>query len=416
MNKPFHPSMLLPEERVVSIDIFRGLTILLMIFVNDVAGISGVPWWLKHADEVSWLSTDGMTLVDLVFPAFLFIVGMSIPFAFDRRLSSGVGMLDQLGHILLRTLGLLTIGVFMVNMGRYDATTAILSRSSWIILFFSSVILVWNRYPRQGKGYVLGWVFRSLGFILLGFLAWSYRGTLSEGTVWMRTSWWGILGLIGWSYLTASLIYLIIRKCFSFHLLALFVLVAINIGDRCGASIPLGPINDYIWMAGQIGGHTTLTQAGVILGLLFMETTPAPTPSRRIGWMLGFAAVLAVLGYFFDPLEPARLFGISKNNATPSWTLYSAAICTVVYAFIYWIADICQFRGWAAPVRPAGSNPLLAYILPNLVLSFLGIVGITWLSTHLKSGSVGILRSLIFAFFIVGVTALLSRLSIRLKL
>jgi len=62
-------------ERIASVDALRGLVILLMIFVNDVAGVKAAPSWLKHVSA----EADGMTLSDLVFPAFLFIMGMSIP-------------------------------------------------------------------------------------------------------------------------------------------------------------------------------------------------------------------------------------------------------------------------------------------------------------------------------------------------
>ncbi len=71
------------EDRVVSIDILRGLTILVMIFVNDIAGVIGLPSWLKHIQPPD---ADGMTFVDVVFPAFLFIVGMSIPQSLGKRL------------------------------------------------------------------------------------------------------------------------------------------------------------------------------------------------------------------------------------------------------------------------------------------------------------------------------------------
>jgi predicted acyltransferase len=71
--------------RISSIDVFRGLTIFAMIFVNDLAGVRDIPAWMKHvpADQ------DGMTFVDVVFPAFLFIVGMAIPFAIAKRFKSG---------------------------------------------------------------------------------------------------------------------------------------------------------------------------------------------------------------------------------------------------------------------------------------------------------------------------------------
>src|ERR1700743_3226677 len=71
-------------ERVVSIDAARGLVMFTMLFVNDLAGVSHeiVPAWMRHFHGRS-----GMTFVDQVFPGFLFIVGMSIPFALGSRLN-----------------------------------------------------------------------------------------------------------------------------------------------------------------------------------------------------------------------------------------------------------------------------------------------------------------------------------------
>ena len=75
----------LPLRRVLAIDAFRGLTILAMIFVNTLEDVQGMPSWLYHTPE----NSDGLTFPDLVFPAFLFIVGMSIPFATAQRLAAG---------------------------------------------------------------------------------------------------------------------------------------------------------------------------------------------------------------------------------------------------------------------------------------------------------------------------------------
>ena len=101
----------LSSQRILSIDALRGITILVMIFVNELAGVSGIPAWMKHMPA----DADAMTFVDVVFPAFLFIVGMSIPFAINRRLSKGDNFMKLQGYILWRALGLLVLGFFMVN-------------------------------------------------------------------------------------------------------------------------------------------------------------------------------------------------------------------------------------------------------------------------------------------------------------
>src|SRR5271157_6024171 len=64
------------SSRVISVDTLRGLTILLMVFVNDLG--HRAPSWMRHIQPPR---ADGMTLADIVFPFFLFIVGISIPLA-----------------------------------------------------------------------------------------------------------------------------------------------------------------------------------------------------------------------------------------------------------------------------------------------------------------------------------------------
>src|SRR4051812_15119534 len=101
------------SARVTSIDALRGLVMFTMIFVNDLDG-RAAPWWMRHFDEAG-RGNNGMTLVDLVFPAFLFIVGMSIPIAMTSRLKKGEPWWKTLGHVLLRAGSLMLIGILMVN-------------------------------------------------------------------------------------------------------------------------------------------------------------------------------------------------------------------------------------------------------------------------------------------------------------
>src|SRR6476469_2935951 len=101
----------LTKQRILSIDALRGITILVMVFVNELAGVRDISPWMKHMPA----DTDAMSFVDVVFPGFLFIVGMAIPFAINSRLAKGESFPQLQQHILFRTLGLLVLGVFMVN-------------------------------------------------------------------------------------------------------------------------------------------------------------------------------------------------------------------------------------------------------------------------------------------------------------
>ena len=185
----------LPLRRVLAIDAFRGLTILAMIFVNTLDDVQGMPSWLYHTPE----NVDGMTFPDLVFPAFLFIVGMSIPFATAQRLAAGDTVWHLTRHVLLRTLGLLVLGVFMVNAeAGYNEEAMPLSIGLWSLLFYASALMVWGVYRFQNK--VLATALRVAGVVGLVVLAFMFRGG-EDGSVRLSPQWWGILGLIGWSYL-----------------------------------------------------------------------------------------------------------------------------------------------------------------------------------------------------------------------
>src|SRR4051812_27888805 len=96
--------------RITSIDALRGFVMFTMIFVNDLAGVGKIaPDWMVHFSD-RHRSGSGMTFVDLVFPGFIFVAGMSIPFALGSRLKKGEPIWQTLLHILLRTVSLLALG------------------------------------------------------------------------------------------------------------------------------------------------------------------------------------------------------------------------------------------------------------------------------------------------------------------
>src|SRR5690606_31413803 len=196
----------LAARRKLSIDVFRVMTIFTMVFVNELAGISNIPQWMKHYPA----HVDELIFVDLVFPSFLFIVGMSIPFATQARFSKGDSTQEVFKHVGLRSLALILIGVFMVNAeSGYLEEAMVIPISLWTLLMFACVLLIWSHYPKSlspvlvNGGKILGVV----GLLVLWGL---YRGPDNAG---MTPQWWGILGLIGWAYLIASVIYIASCHC-----------------------------------------------------------------------------------------------------------------------------------------------------------------------------------------------------------
>ena len=131
--------------RIRSIDLLRGVDVLLMLFVNEVAGVTGAPSFLRHKGPAD----DGMTITDLVFPAFLFIVGMAIPMALGARLRRGETPLQVLRHVVARSAALVVVGVLMVNAEH--AVAGWLSVPAWNVLMTLGVLLVWA-VPRDVFG------------------------------------------------------------------------------------------------------------------------------------------------------------------------------------------------------------------------------------------------------------------------
>ncbi len=392
----------LPLQRVLAIDAFRGLTILLMIFVNALEGVHGMPSWLYHTPD----NVDGMTVPDVVFPAFLFIVGMSIPFATAGRLAAGDTFWQLARHVLTRTLGLLVLGVFMVNAeDGYNEEAMSLSIGLWSLLFYASALMVWSVYPFQNKK--LAAALRVAGVAGLVALALLFRGG-EDGELRLSPQWWGILGLIGWSYLIASAIFLIGRGRAQLLLFALPICVIYYCLAQADV-VQASPVLQFLTGQAENAVHTSIVLAGVLTALLFFDAGGERIP-HRFGAALLLALALLVAGILLQPY-----YGLSKNGATPSWALDSAAICVVLFAFLYWLIDLKGRQSWTVFFRPAAANPLLIYIIPNIVAALMLCLHLT-LPAPLTTGLTGLFWAVAYAVVVLGIAAILQRMRIRLQL
>ena len=398
------------KGRIESIDVFRGLTIFIMIFVNDLASVKGIPGWMEHMPE----NGDGMTFVDVVFPAFLFIVGMAIPFAINKRIAMGDNIIQIIKHIFIRAAELLILGIMMVNISDLNSSVAGMGHTVWMLLLFIGAILAWNQYPKsEGSKKIILTSLKYLGILILIYLAAIFRSGQPGNLSWFHTKWWGILGLIGWAYLFSSLIYLIFRNHLTGVIGMLVLSILLYAGDKSGAlgSFYTQNIKDYFWLGGHIGAHTAIALSGIIVSMLFLGDWKGKAPKERITWILVFSLMMFVAGFLLRPL-----YGISKDYATPTWSLYSIAICGVLYAFLYWLIDLKNIIGWSKFLKPAGTNPLLAYLLPDIFYSIIWMMGINIISKYSGYGIIGIIRSIVFALIMLWLTALLNKLHIRLHL
>lgn len=412
MSEPIVSSQ--PTGRIASIDALRGVTILVMIFVNDLAGVTGTPPWMMHVPTGS----DAMTFVDVVFPAFLFIVGMSIPFAIGRRLEKGESPWLVWRHVLTRTLGLLIIGVFMVNTESMDEGTFTIDL--WILFMYIAVMMVWNELPRNaGLKRTIAIGIRVAGVALLVILAFLYRTPEGSGWIQMRTSWWGILGLIGWAYLVASTIYIIFRKE-SVGLMGLTaILYCVYMAGQVDFFARIPFITDYVDIGGMLGSHPAITLSGVILGMILTPRSSIQSHGGRMRWAFLFGLGLFAAGILLHSLSDVnKMFIIDKNMATPPWCLICSAITAWIWVAIYWLMDTRGWTRWAAMIAPAGQNPLFAYILAPILYALYSLMGLNGFYYDILGGqfAIGFWRSLAFTFFVTWLTGFLYKKGLRLRL
>jgi heparan-alpha-glucosaminide N-acetyltransferase len=391
---------MISRQRIASIDIFRAITMLLMIFVNDLWTLRDIPAWLGHAAA----SEDRLGLADVVFPAFLFIVGLSIPFAIANRREKGATDRSTFFHIFQRSFALIVMGLFMVNYENINGDLLPFSRYYWGILMALAIFFVWTNYRNQkALGFIPDWVMEIIGILIFIFLAVIYRSGTADSPEWMQTRWWGILGLIGWAYLLNALIYLFMGPRIVPAVIILLLFYLLNIQE----------FNDIIGFRGMriiVGASNhALVMSGVFASILYIQMKKRNKQHLFLWVLAGLAAVFILYAYAIRPN-----WGISKIRATPSWTAICAGISFGFYGLLYLIADIYGKTNWAGIIAPAGRSTLTCYLVPYYYYPVLALIGIR-LPMYLREGYIGIIKSLLFALLIILITRGLEKLNIRLK-
>lgn len=392
-------------NRILSIDIMRGLTLVLMLFVNDL-NMNVAPAWLGHRAA----EFDGMGLADWVFPGFLFIVGMAIPFAFSKRFSSGQSVREISRHILTRSLSLIAIGVLMLNSGRVNPELTGLSINLWAILMYLGVFLFWNDYPNKENNFFTVTGLKFTGLAIFVFLILKFRSGHSENNGSLITGWWGILGLIGWGYLVSAFTYVLCRdSILKTALIALFFLI-MNMFTEWKLLGFLDPVKPFLGIILE-GNVPFIVLSGLIGGLL-IKKIPFKEFRKIIPVFLGLGVFYIISGFILR-----RWFIISKIQATPSWGMICNGISFLVFILLYWIIDVRNKIRWASFLQPAGENSLTTYLAPDILYYLIWSTGIPILiykQSH--EPLIVIAGSIIWALLMVGLTALLARLKIRLRL
>jgi predicted acyltransferase len=399
------------SQRNAAIDILRALTMLLMIFVNDLWTINGYPSWLGHAagDE------DFLGLADTVFPCFLFVVGMSIPYAIEKRFAAGKSGVGTVAHILTRTLALLIMGAFTVNTESGIAAASGFTLPGFRLCMVAAFFLVWNDYPRtksRGRN-TLYRVLQLVGWAALIYLAFVFRDR--DGGI-FRARWWGILGLIGWAYLVAAFTYLFARSRIRYLLpawIVLIILCLLKSSTRAGEAwlpLPRGNFLDTMLDIFHIGNGAlaALAVGGVLLSTLHIKYFLVDKWKTYAGFLVLFI-VLMLAGY-----ASHAVWITSKIQATPPWVFYCSALSVAGYALLTILVRSGRAY-WFKPIRTAGTATLTCYLMPYVAYSLSSIFHIR-LPDGMHNGVVGILSCIAFSLLMVAITWVIGKISIKLKI
>jgi predicted acyltransferase len=300
------------SNRLVSLDIFRGLTIAFMIIVNTPGSWNYVYPPLRHA---SW---HGCTPTDLVFPFFLFIVGVSIWFSMKKY---GHELNQQSGIRILRR----TASIFLFGL---------------ILNFFSSNSLSISTLRIMGV----------LQRIALAYLAGSLICmTVRRDYLWIVTAiilllYWGLLAIFGGSSPYGIEENLVLK---------VDVLILGKDHLYTGYGLPFDPEGIL---------STVPAVCTVIIGYYIGEIVGKRSQGgKSVFKILVLGASLAGLGLLWG-----KFFPINKSLWTSSYVLYTAGLAMLVFAVIYWIADVVKLRKWGGFFIVFGTNALFSYFIAGL--------------------------------------------------
>ena len=382
--------------RIATIDVFRAITMFLMLFVNDIPGVKQIPHWLLHAKA----DEDMLGFSDIIFPCFLFVMGMSVPFAILKREEKGESLLGTSKHIFERTLALVVMGLFTVNLGSYDGAATGLPYSWYVILLVMSIFLIWNLYPKaDGVRKHLYQGMKIVGILLMVGLFCIYEG--KNGAV-FAPKWWGILGLIGWTYLVTTIVFLIVRTRLLWMTLAWALFLVLTILSHNGmldlSSLP----SDMT--------HHALGVSGAFASVLLIHWGDRERPFKFIGTMVGLGALMMGLFFISHPY-----WIISKIQATPTWLFVCNAISFFMVGFLYFLTDVKGKANWFSIIKPAGTVTLTCYIIPYFWYAVQRLLGCQY-PDFLCVGVSGLCRSLLFSLVVVWMAGVLMKIHVRLKI
>jgi predicted acyltransferase len=324
------------DDRLLSLDVLRGLAVAGMILVTDPGTYSAVYWPLLHAQ---W---DGATPTDIIFPAFLFAVGVAIPFAFASRVERGQDRGRLARHVLVRSVVIFFIGLAINGFPDYNLHTiripGVLQRIALCYLCGSLLYLGISRADEE-----IAESQKSRRIITLAMIA-----------TFLLALYWVLLKLVpvpgfgpGRLDSMGNLGAYIDRSIFGIHHLWAW-----------GLTPGYGVTFDPEGLLSTIPAVATLL-IGMIAGE-WLRTQHSRV--RKVATLAVAGIVLVLLGWLLHPLLP-----INKKLWTSTFALFSGGFSLLTFSVLYAILDIKRWRWWATPALVFGTNAIFAFALSNLV-------------------------------------------------
>ena len=312
--------------RLLSLDFFRGLTVAAMITVNNPGDWGHIYAPLEHAPWNGWTPTD------LIFPFFLFIVGVSITFALAGEGKRTEGKRGVIGKIVKRSVTLFLLGLFLNFFSRFDITTVrilgVLQRIALVYLACSLIFL--KTTPRQQVYLLCG--------ILVGY--WLLMTVVPVPGV-------GYANLEPETNLAAWLDRIILTPA--------HVYKPAKVWDPEGLLSTLPAIGTGI--------------LGLLTGTWLGRNRPA---AEKVAWLFAAGCLTTLAGLLWDGFFP-----INKALWTSSYVLLAGGLAMLGLALCYWLIDVQNYRRGVLPFVAFGVNAITVFFLSGLIPRMMNLIKVS---------------------------------------
>lgn len=328
--------------RLVSLDVFRGITIAGMVLVNNPGTWSSIYWPLEHAEWNGWTPTD------LIFPFFLFIVGVAIPLAFGHRLESGGSKRDLYLKVIRRTLIIFALGMFLAAFG-----AAVRNLPGIPYLNLSTI-----RIPGVLQRIAVCYLFASIIFL----------------NTKVRTQ----------IIITAALLVIYWLLMTRLHAPG-FAVGDLSKEGSLASWIDRAVFGPHIWKQGKVydpeGILSTIpaiatTLFGVLTGQ-WLRT--GKSQYEKVAGLFVAGACCVVIGWCWNPFFP-----INKSLWTSSYVFFTGGLALVFLALCYFVVDIKQYQRWSKPFVVFGVNAIALFVGTGMMAILMGRIKLPWGSAQIS--------------------------------